>query len=294
VTAIREIRARGTGLPGRGGPRRWPSRWRRWIRTSRWRTNALRRVEWKLRSWGIGYKTTDPYSFLLSFPRSGNHLIRYIIESISGYPTWGASAGLGRRFTSRSPDTAIHLKVPMKISSRRAIVVKRHVLHRADDRRMSVLLLVRRPEQAIVSHLGEHRLDTNLGEFTQRFIDMCVSVDAWPSTTSIHYLEDFTQESIEGFHDATERLLGDIHLTDFSLPLSRFTANRTEHFARALWSLERRPKSGKVDWASTRIRHACEEILAKLAASRGISPTLNEILTHYYGETPRKRLKRQT
>ena len=294
MTAIREIRARGTGLPGRGGQRRWPSRWRRWIRTSRWRTNALRRVEWKLRSWGIGYKTTDPYSFLLSFPRSGNHLIRYIIESISGYPTWGASAGLGHRFTSRSPDTAIHLKVPMKMSSRRAIVVKRHVLHRADDRRMSVLLLVRRPEQAIVSHLGEHRLDTNLEEFIQRFIDMCVSVDAWPSTTSIHYLEDFTQESIEGFHDATERLLGDIHLTDFSLPLSRFTANRTEHFARALWSLERRPKSGKVDWASTRIRHACEEILAKLAASRGISPTLNEILTHYYGETPRKRLKRQT
>lgn len=264
------------------------------MRRSTWRTGAVRRIEWIMRSAGIGFRTTDPYSFLLSFPRSGNHLIRYIIESISGYPTWGASAGLGHRFSSWSLDTAIHLKVPMKISRRRAILIKRHVLQPADDRGKSVLLLVRRPDQAIVSHLGVRRLDTNLGEFTQKFIDMCVSVDQWPSTTSIHYLEDFTQASSEGFQRAAERVLIDIHLADYSVPLSRFTANRTEHFARALWSLERRPKSGKVDWASTRIRHACEEILAKLAASRGISPTLNEILTHYYGETPRKRLKRQT
>jgi len=182
----------------------------------------------------------------------------------------------------------------MTMSSRRAIVIKRHVLHRADDRGMPVLLLVRRPDQAIVSHLGERRLDTNLEEFTQRVIDMCVSVDDWPSTTSIHFLEDFTQESSEGFHRAAERMLIDIHLTDFAAQLSMFTADRTEHFARALWSLERRPKSGHVDWASTRIRQACDEILSMLTASRTLSPTLNEILTHYFGETPRKRLKRQT
>jgi hypothetical protein len=294
VTTVRSIRARGTGLPGRGGPRRWPSRWRRWIRRSTWRTAAFRRIERFLRSWGVGYRTTDPYAFLLSYPRSGNHLIRYVIESVSGYPTWGASAGRGRKFTSRSPDTAIHLKVPLKMSSRRAIVIKRHVLHRSDDRRMSVLLLVRRPDQAIVSHLGERRLDANLAEFTQRFIDMCVSVDGWPATTSIHFLEDFTQESSEGFHRAAESLLSDIHLTRLSVPLSRFTANRTEHFARALWSLERRPQSAKVDWESTRIRQACEEILAMLNSSRTLSPTLNVILTHYFGETPRKRMTRQT
>ena len=294
MTTVRTIRARGTGLPGRGGPRWWPSRWRRWIRRSTWRTGALRRIERILRSLGVGYRTTDPYAFLLSFPRSGNHLIRYVIESVSGYPTWGASAGLGRRFTSRSPDTAIYLKVPIHMSSRRAIVIKRHVLQRADDRGMSVLLLVRRPDQAIVSHLGERRLDTNLAEFTQRFIEMCVSVDGWPATTSIHFLEDFTQESSERFNRAAERVLSAIHLTHFSVPLSRFTANRTEHFARALWSLERRPQSAKVDWASTKIRHGCEESHGMLYASRTLSPTLNEILTQYFGETPRKRLTRQT
>jgi hypothetical protein len=31
-----------------------------------------------------------------------------------------------------------------------------------------------------------------------------------------------------------------------------------------------------------------------LNASRTLSPTLNEILAHYFGETPRKRLTRQT
>lgn len=182
----------------------------------------------------------------------------------------------------------------MKIVSRRAIVIKRHTMTRVDDRSMSLALLVRLPHQAIISHLSLARLDSHLDEFVTEFVSMCESVDAWPAPTSIHFLEDFTRGTDDEFIDATSRLLRDIHLTDFTVQLERFARHRTEHFARAIWSLERRPKSATIEWDSELVRGVGDVIVSRLRANQVSSPTLAQIMNHYYGETSPKRRNRQT
>lgn len=92
---------------------------------------------------------------IISYPRSGNHLVRTIAEYTSGRPTLGCP-------NSKS-DTPIYQKKPNKksnliqITNSRPIGLKSHFIHeilkhqRAHDPK-NILLILRKPADAISSH----------------------------------------------------------------------------------------------------------------------------------------------
>ncbi len=185
------IVARGVGLPGRGGARLFPLAWRRFILANATRKALFKGLERPVRKTASLPSLVPGYGFLLSFPRSGNHWVRYIIESISGYSTLGARQGVGPGNSTLWVDTPIRMKVSIPGVRRTAVVMKRHHVRQPDSRTAPLVFLVRRPHQAIISHrlngLSSPRI---LTEATARFIELCATVDSWKGTTTVLYFED--------------------------------------------------------------------------------------------------------
>ena len=95
---------------------------------------------------------------LLSYPRSGNHLLRFLVESATGHPTLGAIDSERSPFPVGVHDLPIFLRLKgMRVSSPLPILVKRHS-HFPEDDFEKTILLVREPVEAILSHL-KHESD---------------------------------------------------------------------------------------------------------------------------------------
>lgn len=104
-------------------------------------------------------ETWKPAWHIASYPRSGNHLIRAILEAASGRPTIGCPY-------SGDTDLPIHLRAPNRklnliaIHDSEPIGYKSHqinqiMLHcRAAQRPLGFLLVTRNPVHAISSHLA--------------------------------------------------------------------------------------------------------------------------------------------
>lgn len=88
---------------------------------------------------------------LLSFPRSGSHWTRYIIEWCWSRPTVGYSYGIQRPYRFDPP---IGLSVPMRHVDLSAPVIakKQHRLNEFDDRSSGLILIVRNFKEAVVRH----------------------------------------------------------------------------------------------------------------------------------------------
>ena len=100
---------------------------------------------------------------LLSYPRSGNHLVRFLLESTFLAPSLGASDSEHYVLPRGLHDLPLFLRVKgIKPSTNQPIVTKRHVLKPADNFKR-IVLLVRDPVEAILSHLqGVPDKDFNL------------------------------------------------------------------------------------------------------------------------------------
>ena len=94
-------------------------------------------------------------TMLLSYPRSGNHLVRYLVESIFLSPSLGAVDAERYIFPQGLHDLPIFLRAPgLAPKTRRPVLVKRHFLEPSDNF-SKLVLLVRDPVEAVLSHLRE-------------------------------------------------------------------------------------------------------------------------------------------
>jgi hypothetical protein len=211
-------------------------------------------------------------------------LVRYVIESVAGYPTLGAREGFTPSNTSLWIDTPIYFTVPITMVGRSAIAIKRHRMFKSDVKSAPIVAIIRRPDQAIVSHVGLDSAMNNVQESVNDFIALCQTVDAWPSPTSLHWYEDMTSSDSTTFRAATSRLLDALSLVDYGTALDNFLNNREAHNRWALASLKRPPQSDSIPWDEPRVRALTQELITRLTEASGSSPTLSEIVTHYFGE----------
>lgn len=94
-------------------------------------------------------------SVLLSYPRSGNHLMRFLVEYATGRPTLSAVDHERFAIPFGLHDLPIFLKVTdITVQKSSPILIKRHDILPEDIFTKSVLL-VRNPVEAILSHLRE-------------------------------------------------------------------------------------------------------------------------------------------
>jgi len=113
-------------------------------------------------------------NLLLSFPRSGNHLVRKVLEDGLGYTTLGAGDGEWLPEPTSLHDPPIHVRgfIGHPVDGL-VVAVKRHQL-RGRDRRFfkNLIYLERAPAEAILSH-GR---DLSDDEFVQHAIDSVVHI----------------------------------------------------------------------------------------------------------------------
>jgi hypothetical protein len=105
---------------------------------------------------------------LLSYPRSGNHLARFVIERGFRRPTLGDSDSEKRIFPRGLADRPLYLrgKNPIAVEDQAPLVVKRHSLWDINTR-TRLIFLKRNPIDAILSNCR----DLNDGEFEEQVDD---------------------------------------------------------------------------------------------------------------------------
>ena len=116
-----------------------------------------RTVSW-LRAESLRRRALDPSGFcrtyLVSFPRSGNHAVRYAIERLSRRPTLGANDHERLVPPQGLHDLPLFLRDPLLDPlAAEPVLVKRHRL-RSFDVVDKLVYLRRDPVEAILSHTG--------------------------------------------------------------------------------------------------------------------------------------------
>jgi len=126
-------------------------------------------------------------TLLVSYPRSGNTWIRYIVETISGRPTIGDNNAI---------DVPIHCKVPsITITDKRPILFKRHQFRRGEEG--PLIVIVRDYKEAIIRHGGKEIFRNGdvcnhkqlLGSI-QLYVGVLRRYDEWQEPKMLIYYED--------------------------------------------------------------------------------------------------------
>jgi hypothetical protein len=198
------------------------------------------------------------------------------------------------RHTNFWIDTPIHVKVPLKMASNRAIAIKRHEMQSTDVTSAPIVAIVRRPDEAIISHVGVEFARANATKIVDDFVGLCQSVDEWPSHTSLHWFEEFTSSDPETFRNSVAHLLQELGVANFDTPLDRFVDYRELHNKRAFATLERPSQSAAISWDAPDVRRVTDELRSRLLEASVMSPTLRTITERYFGVTPSKLKSRQT
>jgi hypothetical protein len=144
---------------------------------------------------------------ILSFPRSGNHFVRYIVEFLTGKATVGAAG-----FTTvpgqdtpiclrKGPECLKHVKLDDRIA------VKSHFVDSIPENVSGLVLLVRHPIESILSH-RYHNISRS-GGFSNNFSENIINTlkqDSKNFTENLDYYEKFKKDkSIVLYED----LIGD-------------------------------------------------------------------------------------
>jgi len=113
---------------------------------------------------------------ILSYPRSGNHLFRFLVEVATGRPTLSATD----HERCRTPQNLLGLPIFLRLENfdvleSRPVLVKRHSIRKGDNF-SKVVFLVRDPVEAILSHLRDYsseqfptQADLEVTKFSQNF-----------------------------------------------------------------------------------------------------------------------------
>jgi len=121
-------------------------------------------------------------NYLLSYPRSGNHWVRFIIEWLSGMPTLGSGDDLPIHKILEK-EGGSHLN---HVNGKKEFVVeKAHFSGKVNDRDKGLILLLRNPKECIIRHTQKlHKKDIDW------YMDLLSLYDSWPSKKMVIYYED--------------------------------------------------------------------------------------------------------
>ena len=132
------------------------------------------------------------HAFLLSFPRSGNHWVRYILEWFSGRETLGESGGKDPPLHTHWPDFKVDINLPH-------IVTKRHHMRGNENKQSGMILILRDYHESIVRHGGKCSTNFNFyghmrmkrGLHPVSYIQSLKDFDEWPEERRyLIYYED--------------------------------------------------------------------------------------------------------
>jgi hypothetical protein len=137
-------------------------------------------------------------TMFLSYPRSGNHLVRFVVESCSGRPTLGFRDHENFFVPKCLHDNPIFLRDPnVHIKDPRPILVKRHTPDFQPER---LLFLVRNPVTAILSHLGRDLKEIPEDELSREadlFMENCYFYRDFSSDNKmLLFLEDILEAPV--------------------------------------------------------------------------------------------------
>lgn len=162
-------------------------------------------------------------TMLLSYPRSGNHLVRFVVEYCSGRPTLGFRDHENFCIPQSLHDNPIFLRdVRIQIKDLRPILIKRH---NPDFRPKKLLFLVRNPVIAILSHLGRDLNEIPENELLREanlFMENCNFYRDFPGDNKMLFsLEDILNSPVPQL----SRLLEFLAIENFSEDLSGLESN---------------------------------------------------------------------
>ena len=151
------------------------------------------------------------YTYLLSYPRSGNHWIRYIIEWFSGmYTTGDIYADDSMTIDDDSKlvnpgDPPLFKKCDMPILHVGPIVKKRHKIYKGENKDKKLILIQRDYRESVIRQLNIMQVDINKGNFStikielDKYIDSINTYNTWErEKLLINYndLKDLKKDSV--------------------------------------------------------------------------------------------------
>lgn len=154
--------------------------------------------------------------YLLSYPRSGNHWVRYILEWFSGRPTIGE----GDESWNTQVDTPIHsnkkLGVNISITNDIPIAYKRHDIREEDDRNKPLILIVRDYKEILVRKIYESLYLDNIEVkgIMGGYMDHVIKFHEWPGPKLLVHYEDLMDHPgreiarILSFLDVSKKRMG--------------------------------------------------------------------------------------
>lgn len=181
-----------------------------------------------------------PY-IILSYPRSGNHWVRYIVEWATGRPTLGAGDGEHWRDRRNRLDVPIHQLADLPHVAGRPIAKKRHLVNDWDSRSADLVFILRNYKECVTRHLEtmevppDHpRADDQL----RRYLAALRQYDEWRSRKLLLPYADL----VENPTDPVRKLLGflgeDVDKAD------QFGADIDRHRTNAMRTLKTASGSG--------------------------------------------------
>ena len=167
-------------------------------------------------------------NYILSYQRSGNHWVRFIIEYITNTPTLGC-------INNRSFDTPIHINFknfvdnPLKDvdSSKSPKYTKAHSIHEIKNPE-KLILIVRNPLECILSH--NNYIDENL---IKKYVSLIDYYNLYDGKKLLIYYEDLINKSQECLRDLGSFVDGDINrIEEFIKMYDEFFEKSTEMYKR--------------------------------------------------------------
>jgi hypothetical protein len=275
------ITARGTGKPGVGGMKRIPILWRNLVRSNSTTKLIYKRLE---RVWRktVPQKLLPGCVILLSYPRSGSHWTRYVIESITGYRTLGARDGVGPGDTSLWIDTPISSKVHIPKIRSGVIAIKRHKLRKFEPVGAPIILVVRDPSKAIISHCLDWATNPEaINQATLEFIDMVRSAESRTKDIRIVYFEDLVSGDRTIVQAAIQDLMRKLGVVSFEKALNCFTSELDTHAKRSLLTLERPTSTSTLAPSHKDLIVTQSLINTRLCSASNEIPTLRVLVDRY-------------
>lgn len=261
--------------------KKFPLWWRGWVSRRPFLKKAFKVSERKWRG-RFPPQILSGYVILLSYPRSGNHWVRYIIESITGYTTIGARDGLGPGDTSLWIDTPLRTKLDIPHTRPSIIAIKRHKLRKFDSPEAPLLLLVRKPSSALLSHNPGFLSNTEeLSGATNDFIEMCRTADHRLSSVSLVFFEDFVHSDVNIVKNAIHHLMSEMKILGFDDATTAFISDISIHTQRSLLTLERPPQAQELHGDSLETDAARQFVDSIIVEAAHNSATLRKIVARY-------------
>lgn len=184
VESVRGLVRRAAMVRSRGGRvlRSTLRRCRLWFR----RKDAGRLFRWlRFQAMELLGLQADPIPYIvLSYPRSGNHWVRYVIEWFSGRPTLGADDGEHWRDRASPGDLPIHARSIMEHVGGMPIGKKRHWIKDWDSRGAQLVFVIRNYKECVARHLQTKGTDPSsssvMGDLDRYALSLC-QFDSWPN-----------------------------------------------------------------------------------------------------------------